>query len=151
MFWRRLALVLELLFERCSCNVIPSCRRPRWNKHFKEELFNHVIPPRHLEALICAKLEHHDLEISRELPKAAEVYFDCRSRRSLAWSRTLANNTAWTKAPLDRAKTLDQINKGEGGFLDRDLIRFAVMSATGSRSPLAILTHNNSSARIPEL
>jgi hypothetical protein len=37
----------------------------------------------------------------------------------------------------DKAKTLDMFNKGEGGFLDRDLYVFAVMSATGRMSPLA--------------
>jgi hypothetical protein len=30
----------------------------------------------------------------------------------------------------DKAKALDMFNKGEGGFLDRDRIHFALMSAT---------------------
>jgi hypothetical protein len=51
----------------------------------------------------------------------------------------------------DKVKTLDLINKGEGGFLDRDLYPFCGNPATGKLLPLATLTQNNSSARMPEL
>jgi hypothetical protein len=41
----------------------------------------------------------------------------------------------------DKAKTLDMINKGEGGFLDRDLYVFC--------APLATLMQSNCLARTP--
>ena len=43
----------------------------------------------------------------------------------------------------DKAKTIDLINKGEGGFLDRTSIRFAPISATVRTLPLAILMQSN--------
>jgi hypothetical protein len=49
----------------------------------------------------------------------------------------------------DKAKTLDMINKGEGGFLDRDLYVFCATSATASPLPLATLMQSNCLARTP--
>jgi hypothetical protein len=47
----------------------------------------------------------------------------------------------------DKAKTLDMINKEEGGFLDRDLYVFASTSATASKSPLAVIIRGSTLAR----
>ena len=49
---------------------------------------------------------------------------------------------AWTRAAVkaDKAKTLDLINKGEGGFLDRDLYPFCFNLSDGKT---VALTNNN--------
>ncbi len=43
----------------------------------------------------------------------------------------------------DKAKALDMFNKGEGGFLDRDFMSFAVMSAMGNPLQSATPTPSN--------
>jgi len=49
----------------------------------------------------------------------------------------------------DKAKTLDMINKGEGGFLDRDLYVFCANVSDGKSVPLATLMQSNCLARTP--
>ena len=49
----------------------------------------------------------------------------------------------------DKAKTLDMINKGEGGFLDRDLYVFCANASDGKTVALATLTPSNCLARTP--
>ena len=43
----------------------------------------------------------------------------------------------------DKAKALDMFNKGEGGFLDRDLYVFCILSPTASKLRLAAITPSN--------
>ena len=47
----------------------------------------------------------------------------------------------------DKAKALDMFNKGEGGFLDRDLYVFCAMSATPRLSRSATPMRSNCSGR----
>src|SRR5271169_7222439 len=47
----------------------------------------------------------------------------------------------------DKAKMLDTINKGEGGFLDRDLYVFCFNLSDGSKSPLAAIIRGSTLAR----
>ena len=53
----------------------------------------------------------------------------------------LAKTVAAVKA--DKAKTLDLINKGEGGFLDCDLYPFCSKSATARPLPLETPMQSN--------
>ena len=124
----------QRLVDSSITSVSPHCHIPNGDYSSQQELWRKRMRLKMIGSLICA------------LALAGATFAQAQYGTAAEAKAMLEKAVAAVKA--DKAKALDMFNKGEGGFLDRDLYPFASIAAMARSSPSAIPMPSRSLARI---